>query len=228
MAIVTFKLNENLFLRDPQSTELGKKIVQNSVQMIDQMGFEHFTFKKLADQIDSTEASVYRYFENKHRLLLYLIDWYWTWLDYTIDYAIHNIKDPIEKLQICIRVLTEEKEYDPAIAYIDESILQKIVLGEFEKTYLTKQVDLDNKEGLFLPYKALCKKLAEIVLEINPKYPFPHSLISTVMLSATHQLYYAEHLPSLSDFKYTSKKRHEELALFLEQIVLGTINRKMK
>ena len=51
-----------MFLRNPDSTELGQKIIKNSVRLIDKLGFEDFTFKKLADEIQSTEASVYRYF----------------------------------------------------------------------------------------------------------------------------------------------------------------------
>jgi AcrR family transcriptional regulator len=82
MATLYFKLNPHLYLRDPQQTELGQKIINASVVLIDTLGFEQFTFKKLAEEIDSTEASIYRYFENKHRLLLYLVGWYWTWLEY--------------------------------------------------------------------------------------------------------------------------------------------------
>lgn len=228
MAILTFRLNSNLFLRDPQSSDLGQKIIQAAIKLLDKSGFDAFTFKKLGLEIGSPEASIYRYFENKHRLLLYLIDWYWTWLEYKIDFATQNIKSPYDRLNICIRLLVEEKQADPEIPFIDEQKLQRIVNSEFEKTYLTKQVDTDNKEGLFLPYKSLCRRIASIVKEINPKYPFPHSLVSTVMLSASHQLYYAQHLPSLSDIKADSKQKHEKLRDFLETLVLNTINSKQK
>jgi hypothetical protein len=64
MAItIQMKLNEKLYLRDPQHTKLGRRIIQYSILLIDEIGFEAFTFKKLADRISSTEASVYRYFE---------------------------------------------------------------------------------------------------------------------------------------------------------------------
>ena len=46
------------FLKDPQETKLGVLIVQNSIELIDEIGFEAFTFKKLAQKINSTEASV--------------------------------------------------------------------------------------------------------------------------------------------------------------------------
>jgi AcrR family transcriptional regulator len=70
---IKIKLSKKLYLRDPESSELGRNIVSNSVKLIDQLGFEAFTFKKLATEIHSTEASIYRYFENKHKFLIYLI-----------------------------------------------------------------------------------------------------------------------------------------------------------
>jgi len=225
MAIISFQLNENLFLRDPQSSELGQKIIHHSIRLLDKLGIEHFTFKKLADEIQSTEASIYRYFENKHRLLLYLIDWYWTWLDYRLDFETHNVADARERLKICLRILSEENKYDPNIPFVDEQALQRIAAAEFEKTYLTKQVDADNKEGLFLPYKSLCKKIAQVIKEINPDFPFPHSLTSTLMLAVKHQLYYAEHLPSLTDIKYNPKSQQTKLMEFLESLAFKTLAR---
>ena len=52
------KMNEALFLRNPQSTELGKNILKHSVQLIYKTGFETFTFKKLAEDIGTTEAGI--------------------------------------------------------------------------------------------------------------------------------------------------------------------------
>ena len=72
------KMNEKLFLRDPEQSELGKKIILHSIQLIHLNGFEAYTFKKLAESIGTTEAGIYRYFENKHRLLIYLSVWYWS------------------------------------------------------------------------------------------------------------------------------------------------------
>ena len=228
MATLTFQLNPNLYLRDPQSSQLGQNIIQASIKMIEKDGFDAFTFKKIGEKIGSPEASIYRYFENKHRLLLYLIDWYWTWPEYRIDYNNHNIKKPIERLKNAIRLIVEQKTSDPEIPFVDEQKLQRIVNSEFEKTYLTRQVDADNKEGLFLPYKSLCKKLTAIIKEVNPKYVYPHALISTILLSANHQLYYASHLPSLTDIKADSEQKYTELAHFLESLVLNTINPRSK
>lgn len=222
MATIVFKLSENLYLRDPQSTDLGRSIIEASIRLIDELGFESFTFKKLADQIGSTEASVYRYFENKHRLLLYLIDWYWTWLDYRIEFQTHNLPTPREQLQISLRILTEKKQVDPQIPYIDEVALHRIVEAEFEKTYLTKEVDSDNKDGVFLAYKTLCKRIAGFISEINVAYPFPRTLASTALLAANHQPFYAAHLPSLTEAK-TGIPEDELLYQFLESLINKSI-----
>lgn len=201
MAILQLMMNSNLFLRDPRDTELGRKIVQESVRLIDELGFEAFTFKKLAKEINSTEASVYRYFENKHRLLIYLIAWYWNWLEYRIDYSTHNLPNPTDRLKVALKVVTEFKSQDPQFPDIDESALFRVVINESDKTYLTRQVDEENKEGLFRGYKSLCKKVADIIKEINPRYPYPHALVSTAMQASHQQIYYARHLPSLTELQ---------------------------
>ena len=83
---VDFKviMNEKLYLRNPEGTEIGKQIIKIGVNMISDLGYEQFTFKKLATEIGSTEATVYRYFENKHKLLIYIIDWYWAFIEFQV------------------------------------------------------------------------------------------------------------------------------------------------
>ena len=99
------KMNENLFLRNPEHTELGRNIIKHSIQLISQYGFEAFTFKKLAEDIGTTEAGIYRYFENKHLLLIYIIAWYWGWLEYQISFRTNNVTDPVVKLKKIIKLL---------------------------------------------------------------------------------------------------------------------------
>lgn len=223
MATLQLMMNENLFLRDPQDTDLGRKIVQESIAMIDELGFEKFTFKKLATQIDSTEASIYRYFENKHRLLVYLIAWYWNWIEYRIDFGTQNIEEPERKLEIALTIVGEKKTQDPFFPNINEEALYRIVIAESDKTYLTKQVDEDNKEGLFRGYKSLCKKIAHYILEINPDFKYPHSLISTALLTAHQQLFYAVHLPSLTDLDKNKGNLHIQVQDFLKDFVFNCI-----
>jgi hypothetical protein len=199
MTVLLIRLNPMLHLKDPQSSDLGNKIISKSIEMIAELGFEAFTFKKLSVEIESTEASIYRYFENKHRLLNYLIAWYWTWLDYQIDFETNNILDTTVKLETALKIITIKTEKDESFPYINETALRQIVISESDKVYLTKQVDDDNKQGLFRGYKSLCNKIGKLVLDINPNYQFPNSLISTVLEASNQQIFFAEHLPSLSE-----------------------------
>jgi len=211
---VKFKLNEHLFIRNPQDTDLGKKLIKHSIILIDHIGFEAFTFRKLAKSMSSTEASVYRYFENKHFLLLYLVSWYWEWVSYLIDINTLNIENPDRKLRIVISNLVHASRENPAIDYVNESILHRIVIAEGAKAYHTKGVDNENKEGLFLDYKKLVAKVAAILLEVNPKFKYPRTLASNLFEMANNQVYFAQHLPKLTDLK-VKKNDFEEVEKML-------------
>lgn len=219
MALLRLEMNAKLFLRDPQETDLGRKIIDQSIRMIDELGLEAFTFKKLSQAIDSTEASIYRYFENKHKLLVYLIAWYWNWLEYRIDFETHNVKSPEDRLAIAIRLVSEQKGYDSSFPSVDESALQRIVTNESDKTYLTKQVDSDNKDGLFRGFKTLCKRIADMIREINPDYQYAHALVSTVLQAAHQQVFFAEHLPSLTEHDTQKGDIHQQNCQFLLELI---------
>ena len=198
---IQMQLNEKLYLRDPQHTKLGRRIIQYSILLIDEIGFEAFTFKKLAERISSTEASVYRYFENKHLLLVYLLCWYWEWMKFRIDYHTMNIDDPKRKLKIAIQSIVDTTRRNTSIEFVDEDILHRIVVAESTKAYHTKEVDKENKDGFFLTYKGLAGSIAKIISEIKPDYTYPRALASTLLEMANNHIYFAMHLPSLTDVK---------------------------
>ncbi|RFS26747.1 TetR/AcrR family transcriptional regulator [Chitinophaga silvatica] len=217
------KMNPKLYLRDPDGTDLGRNIIKHGIQLIHDIGFEDFTFKKLAIEIGTTEASIYRYFENKHRLLTYITTWFWTWLEYQLIFHTNNLKHPKEKIDIIIRLLTFQVQDKFIVEYINKSTLHAIVICEGDKSYLTKQVTADNKSMLFKPYKDLCHRIAEIFLELNPDFPFSHSLASTLIETAHRQLYFKEHLPSLTDFG--KSKEVKPLFSFLQHLIFTALNK---
>ncbi len=196
---IQMQLNEKLYLRDPQDTKLGRGIIQHSIILIDEIGFEQFTFKKLAERIESTEASVYRYFENKHNLLVYLLCWYWEWMAYLIDFNTNNISEPKEKLRMVIKSMVNTAQRNANFSFIDEDILHRIVIVEGPKGYHTKSVDEENKAGFFLTYKMLAAKIADIIRELNPEFAYPRALASTLLGMANDHIYFARHLPRLTD-----------------------------
>ncbi|HAA10772.1 MAG TPA: TetR family transcriptional regulator [Cytophagales bacterium] len=224
-ASVQIRVNDRIYLRDPEQTELGRRIIEAGIKLIEKIGFEQFTFKKLANEIKSTEASIYRYFENKHKLLTYLVSWYWAWLEYQVEFQTHNIEDPKRRLQIALRILSDDISYDPQFSHVDESLLHKIVVAESSKSYLTKEVDADNREGFFLSYKSLTKKVADIVEEVNPGFKYPRALVSTMIEASHQQKYFSQHLPSLTEIKVL-EGGDKEILEFLEYTVFGLIDRQ--
>ena len=220
---VQIKMNESLYLRDPEQSELGRNIIRFSIQLIQQNGFESFTFKKLAEAIGTTEAGVYRYFENKHKLLVYIISWYWGWLEFQIVYNTKNITNPITKLQQVITLLASNVEDDMMTSHVDESLLHKILIAEGSKSYLTKHVGEDNKQQYFKPYKDLCNTVGNIILECNANYKYPHSLASTIIEMAHLQNFFMHNLPALTDFDKT--KQEDQIIDFLNSIVFSSIQK---
>mgnify|MGYP000647143717 CR=1 FL=1 len=196
---ITITINEGLFLKDPQSTDLGKRIIATSIEMIDELGFESFTFKKLGLAIGSNESSVYRYFCSKHQLLVYLICWYWSWLEYKIVFGTANQISSIEKLKSAIAIITQPIRVDNSFMHVNEVVLNKIVISESTKVFHTKEIDKENEKGFFAPYKRIVQRVSKMILEVNPNYNYPNMLVSTVMEGAHQQCYFIEHLPSITD-----------------------------
>jgi AcrR family transcriptional regulator len=217
---IQISVDDRLYLKDPNTSDLGKKIIKHSILLIDEIGFESFNFKKLATAIGATEPSVYRYFESKQKLLLYLLDWYWNWMHYKLTLLFSNVSDPKKKLKAALKLITQPIETDPTFEHLDESALYRIVVMESSKVYLNKAVDKVNREGLFKSYKRLCHSIAEIVNEINPSYRFPNALISTVIESSHDQKFFAEHLPALTD---VSKNKLNDTTEFLTEMVFKSI-----
>ncbi|MFN8155371.1 MAG: TetR/AcrR family transcriptional regulator [Bacteroidia bacterium] len=218
-----FRMNEQLYLRNPQESDLGRRIISASVRMIGQMGFESFTFKKLATEIETTEASVYRYFENKHRLLVYMVTWYWSWLEYRVMVSGMNTDNVELKIKRIIRLLIEEFDESPGMDGIDQQALYHIVVWEGSKAYLTRHVTEDNQARLFKPYKDLTSRIAAVLKEYNPKYKYSRSLASTLIEMAHYQTFFMQNLPSLTDF--APKKDTKEVSKFLEHMVFACLNK---
>ncbi len=218
MAILAIELsiNEKLFLRNPQRTALGRKILRHSILMIDEVGMERFNFRRLASRINSTEASVYRYFENKQLLLVYLVNWYWEWMKFRIDMRVMHINDSREKLKVAISCIVDTAKRNTRVTFIDEDILHRIVVAEGAKAYHNKEVDEQNKDGFFLSYKSLCQKIADIILENNPTFPYPRALASNLLEMANNHIYFAQHLPRLTevDGKGDILRQVEELLVY--------------
>lgn len=222
LSTLSIQVSDKTYLKNPESSELGRKIIAGSIDLIDALGFEGFTFRKLGLQIHSPEASIYRYFESKHKLLLYVTSWYWAWMEYCLVFGLANIPSPKARLEKAILLLTEQVTKDGSFLHIDEIKLNRLVISESAKAYLTKEVDEENKHGVFKSYKQLVARVSDIILEINPQYKYPHMLVSTVIEGAHQQRYFAEHLPRLTDVI----KGKDSITAFYQNMVMQLIKKR--
>ncbi|KQT16407.1 TetR family transcriptional regulator [Chryseobacterium sp. Leaf404] len=206
-----FNVNENLYLKDPENSEIGKSIVKNAIELIFEMGFEQFTFKKLALKINSTEATVYRYFASKYKLLTYILNWYWSYLECIAELKTSEIKNPPEKLEKILEIITHHNNSCDEVEDYDISKLHLIVISESSKSYLVKEVDEISKEMVFDPLESVCRYVSEIISMVKPDFPYPLSLASTLLETAHDQHFFSEHLPKLTDYQ---KKYKPETYVF--------------
>lgn len=214
---LSFEVSPAIYVKNPEHSVLGKKIVKSAIDLMYEIGFESFTFKKLAIEIGTTEASVYRYFTNKHRILLYIINWYWYYLDFLFEMQLSTIKLPGKKLEKIIELLTHELPNGAGGLGYNTKFLHEIIVSESSKVYLTKEVDEINKNEVYLPYKELCAKIAGIISEYNPRYPFAISLSSTIIETAHFQEYFSRHLKRLTNS--TAKNTDDFAGIFVHDMV---------
>lgn len=211
---IKISLNQGLYKKDPQDSNLGRKIIQNSIILIYNEGFECFNFKKLAKEINSTEASIYRYFENKHLLLTFLVNWYLEWVNYLIEINTLNLIEPEKKLRVIIHSFVSASKENPSVAYVNESILHKIVISEAGKVYHTKNVDSENSKGFYSSYKKLVSTTSSVILEICPEFKYSNSLATNLFEMSNNHIYFAEHVPQLTDIS-VEKNIANELEVML-------------
>ncbi len=223
LANLKIKVGEGLFQIDPSTSKLGQKIIFNSIEMIAELGFEKFTFKKLGEVIGSPEASIYRYFKSKNQLLSYLISWYWGWMEYRLVLETTNIPSPAIRLEKSIALVSSNTNDNLCIEGIEIKKLHQIIICESIKSYLTKDVDKANKEGAFLNYKQFVERISKIIKEINPNYKYPQMLLTTIVEGAHLQVFFGEHLPRLTN----KQKSSDYITKFYTKLAQQSIKGKL-
>jgi AcrR family transcriptional regulator len=218
LASIKISVPEKIYLKDPETSELGKNIIEHSIILINDIGFDSFTFKKLGNLIGSNESSIYRYFESKHKLLLYLTSWYWAWIEYQLVFETHNLSNTKEKLQKAIEVVTRTIKQDSNYSHINETILNRIIINENSKSFLTKEVDKENKDGYFIVYKRVVTRLKDMIISVNPNYKYASSLASTIIEGSLHQHFLKDHFTSI-----TNCTTSEDPTKFLSDLTLNIL-----
>lgn len=218
LASIKISVPEKIYLKDPETSELGKNIIEHSILLINDIGFDSFTFKKLGTLISSNESSIYRYFESKHKLLLYLTSWYWAWIEYQLVFETHNLSNTKEKLEKAIEVVTRTIKQDSNYSHINEPILNRIIINENSKSFLTKAVDKENKDGYFIVYKRVVTRLKDMIISVNPNYKYASSLASTIIEGSLHQHFLKDHFYSITDCRTS-----EDATIFLSDLTLNIL-----
>lgn len=213
------EVHEHLYLKEPFSSELGTSIVQEGASLVRDLGMEHFTFKKLALHIGVTEAAVYRYFENKHMLLLYLTAWYWAWMEVNYVYSTANLDSSKERLSIAMKLMVNGPIFTKNI-HINPLDLRKIVVNESLKGYLTKSVDIEHENGIFAQVYNFGERISNLIFEVNPAYPYPKTLAYTIMESSLLHAFNADHLPGMTEQSLDSENR----LVFFEDLIVKAIS----
>ncbi|MGB3151233.1 MAG: TetR/AcrR family transcriptional regulator, partial [Maribacter sp.] len=124
---------------------------------------------------------------------------YWGWLEYQLVFETNGIADAEEKLRKAIEIVTKTTVEDTSFSHINEVLLNKIVINEYSKSYLTKEVDTENKEGYFVIYKRLVNRLSKMIQSVDSGYSYPSSLASTILEGSLHQNFLKDHFSSLTD-----------------------------
>jgi len=198
---IQYPSNEKLYIKNPEHSELGQNIIAHSIILIKELGIEEFTFKKLAKEIQSNEASIYRYFENKHNLLVYLISFYWEILNMKIEFSFEFVEGPRAKLDKLLEVLVNIEEASPKIKNMDIRSLHQIIVSESAKAYLTKKVDFENRQGFFRSYEKLVDTISELFIQVNKDYEFPRALACNLIETTYEQFYFSQHFQSLTELQ---------------------------
>jgi AcrR family transcriptional regulator len=208
---------EAIAIRNPQATQLGQRILEGSIFLIDELGFEQFTFKKLAQSVGTTEASVYRYFASKQKLLLYLINWYWGRLECRLLLQTQGgtVKERLDKALDLVLLLTAT-----SMSFAIEKRLQRIVIHEAPKVFLTKAVDADHQTGYHSIYTEIVRYVSDLVRAYKPSCKYPEMLVSTLLEGSLQQRFFSEHLPEVTN----ASEQEDAVAVFYKQLFFSFLH----
>jgi len=185
------KIEAHCFIKNPESSTLGRNMVQQGISLMDELGFESFTFKKLGERIHSNESSIYRYFESKHQFLQYIAQHYWAWLEYRLVFQTHNLHDPKEKLVQAIILVTQEVEDDSQTQHINERLLHRVMIKEFGKVWNQR-----NAHDMPIALQRIMARIADMIAQAAPQYLFGHDL-AVLLVEGGH--FQSEWTPNQND-----------------------------
>ncbi|HOV15549.1 MAG TPA: hypothetical protein PK771_14775, partial [Spirochaetota bacterium] len=92
----------------------------------------------------------------KHKLLLYIMSWYWQYLEFLTKMRLSNVKNSKEKLELVLEIITYNFIPEDNLLDFNLDYLNAIVISESSKAYLVKEVDIINNDLAYTPLKNYC------------------------------------------------------------------------
>ncbi|MGE0568274.1 MAG: TetR/AcrR family transcriptional regulator [Bacteroidia bacterium] len=203
---ISHDINSNLFVKNPSDTELGRKIVGKGLQLVHKLGIENFNFKKLAENINTTEASVYRYFKDKHQFVLYLNAWYWRYILFLVEFELKSEQKPIDKLNTVLSILYNKQKFKFKSEILDILLLRELMLSESVRLIYTQNIESINKQNLLSDQIKYLEIVKDIIKNINPKIKFPLAIATTMVESIQIQHHLISHGLPLTDIPSNESK----------------------
>lgn len=218
--IFELHIPDAVFVKNPRESELGMKILHKGTEMLAKEGIDSFNFKKLAIAIQTTEASAYRYFDNKHKFLLYVINIYYGWMEYSIAVAEYEEKKTENKIKRAIESIIAPNHMPVDNVEFAKNI-RKVAIQEGVKLHFNLHIKDEIKNGSMTCYSRLTQRLSGLIRNIAPHYQFSEPLANLVIESVFHQLFQIG-IMSKSDVV----KHEKKIQLFLTQLIQQTIKNK--
>lgn len=218
MVFFRTQVDELFYLKDPMSTQLGHKIFTTGVQQLHDVGINTFTFKKLSTEINSVEASLYRYFSNKEQFLGYCIAYYWKQLKTILELHAAQITD----IKTLLHTLAEVLDYNFAVMK-DEILASNYVLLQriairFTPYYHTHSMYSDQPDSM--TRKVLKQYIVDVVtvlhnrLNDDDRNDANFNIMEAILLLYTHP-YYLES----ADLKNFTMKRPQSVIMQISDIM---------
>lgn len=219
LAHINFSVADCLSSKNPIGSEIGQEILRKSSQLIVRDGIDLFTFKKLAIEMGSTESTIYRYFENKHQLLLYLSSWYWNLLEVKLAFITSNVHNATERLDLALQFLGHPIGELSANSFLDESLLHQIVVRDSTKSINALGMTIEKNRAYLESYTNLIERLSEIIHKVNSRYKFPKALAISLIETSHYQSHLQVILPGITDLDMTPKNTYR----FLQQLAFTAL-----
>jgi AcrR family transcriptional regulator len=181
---------------------------------------EYLLHKVLSFRVGCTEAAIYRYFENKNKLLLYFINWYWGWLEHNLVYGTANLKNPEGKLKMAITLLVEGPMYKENF-YLNINALRKVVFEESTKSFMNQELKKQRNGRMMHQYYDFSYRLKDLIILYKPDYPFPKALISTFIWSSILNNFNQEYMIDLIEENFNGQNKVD----FYYNLVFNSLKR---